>query len=226
MNEHETEPVRGLPDYLPAGEHIVWQGEPDWRQLARRAFHTRKIALYFVLLIGIHIGFRLADGAALPDAIKGAAWLAALGLLAVTLLGTLAWLYGRTTVYTITDQRLVMRFGVAIPMMINIPWHKIDAADLKSHGRGTGDIVLTPARDQKLSYWLLWPHVRPWHFSPARPMLRGLSDAESVAAHLGRVLGARNSLTSAPLAASAPSRLAVAPVRCASAPDSCNAAMS
>jgi hypothetical protein len=226
MNEHESEPIRGLPAYLPAGEHIVWQGAPDWRQLARRAFHVRKVALYFVLLIGIHVGFRLAEGATLPGAVRGAAWLAVLGLSAIALLGLLAWLYGKTTVYTVTEQRLVMRFGVAIPMMINIPWQKIDAADLKVYAGGNGDIALTLARDQKLSYWLLWPHVRPWHFSPVRPMLRCLADAQPVAAHLGDVLGARRPAVDTSQPAAEPAAPAVARAGFAPAPHARNAAMS
>jgi len=27
------EPVRGLPEKLPAGERILWQGMPDWHPL-------------------------------------------------------------------------------------------------------------------------------------------------------------------------------------------------
>ena len=41
MTEYEAEPIRGLPGLLPKGEHIVWQGAPQWQALSRRAFHTR-----------------------------------------------------------------------------------------------------------------------------------------------------------------------------------------
>jgi len=33
-HEHELEPQYGLPERLPAGEHILWQGAPDFRTLA------------------------------------------------------------------------------------------------------------------------------------------------------------------------------------------------
>ena len=36
--EHEFEPVHGLPEKLPAGEKILWQGSPDWKTLANEAF--------------------------------------------------------------------------------------------------------------------------------------------------------------------------------------------
>ena len=50
-HEHEFEPQHGLPERLPGDERIVWQGAPDPGVLARRAFHLRKLALYFGLLL-------------------------------------------------------------------------------------------------------------------------------------------------------------------------------
>jgi hypothetical protein len=38
VGEYEDEPVRGLPDYLPDDETLVWQGEPDFKVMARRVF--------------------------------------------------------------------------------------------------------------------------------------------------------------------------------------------
>ena len=55
MTEYENEPVRGLPGVPPPGERILWQGSPDWRTLARTAFHTRLIAGYFAVLVAIAI---------------------------------------------------------------------------------------------------------------------------------------------------------------------------
>ena len=51
MNEHDYEPVPGLPAPLPANEAILWQGAPDWKTLARRAMRVRLIAAWFALLI-------------------------------------------------------------------------------------------------------------------------------------------------------------------------------
>ena len=79
MNEHESEPVKGLPDYLPDGESVVWQGEPEWRQVALRVFHIRKVALYFLLLAAIHVGFQINDGASVQASLKGASWVVMLG---------------------------------------------------------------------------------------------------------------------------------------------------
>jgi hypothetical protein len=189
VNEHEHEPVRGLPEYLPDGEQIVWQGAPDWRQLALHVFHVRKVAIYFVLLAAIQVAFKLADGASAAAAAHGALWLVLLGVATVLILGILAWLYGRTTIYTMTSERLVLRFGVALPMMINLPWKKFDAADLVRRSGDSGDLVLTLAKGEKLSYWLLWPHARPWRFAPVQPSLRCLADVAVAADRLRQVIG-------------------------------------
>ncbi len=188
MNEHEHEPLRGLPDYLPDGEHIVWQGGPAWRQMALRAFHVRKVAVYFALLSAVHIGLHWAEGASLATASDGALWLITLGAMAAGILVLLAWLYSRTTIYTMTNRRLVLRFGVAVPMMINIPWEKIDSVGRLRHADGSGDIIFTLAAGRKMSYWLLWPHAKPWRFSPVQPSLRALLSVDEVAERLQQAI--------------------------------------
>lgn len=198
MNEHESEPVKGLPDYLPDGESIVWQGEPEWRQVALRIFHIRKVAVYFLLLAAAHVGFQIHDGASMLLAVKGAAWLVLLGAAAMVVLGVLGRLYAKTTIYTITNERLVMRFGVALPMMINIPWNKVAAADMTTHSARHGSIALTLDPDHKASYWLLWPHAKPWNFSPVQPMLRCIEDPQTVAERIREVVAQQNDSVIAP----------------------------
>ena len=51
MNEHDHEPIPGLPAPLPANEEILWQGAPDWKTLARRAMRVRVVGVWFALLI-------------------------------------------------------------------------------------------------------------------------------------------------------------------------------
>lgn len=190
MIKGEPEALWGLPDDLPVGEHIVWQGQPVWREMAVRVFHIRKIAVYFVLLAAIHAGFQLYEGATWLVAVKGASWLVLLGLSALLILGVLARLYANTTIYTMTNHRLVLRFGVALPMMINIPWDKVDAADLQLNGKDHGSITLAVSPGQKMSYWLLWPFAKPWRFAPVQPMLRCIADPREVAEKLRQAVSA------------------------------------
>ena len=54
-HEHEWEAAPGLPSDLPPGERVVWQGAPDWKRLAIHAFHVRKVALYFALMLAVQV---------------------------------------------------------------------------------------------------------------------------------------------------------------------------
>jgi hypothetical protein len=190
MNEYEHEPVRGLPELLPEGEALLWQGQPRWRSLALRVFHVRSIGLYFSLLVVVHLASQLLQGERAGAALLSTGWQLGLGALALGILSLLAYLYARATIYTLTDRRLVMRIGVAVPMMINIPWETIESADLRDFGDGTGDIALTPIPGKRLSYWALWPNVRPWRYARVQPMLRGIPDAQEVAGLLAGAVAA------------------------------------
>jgi hypothetical protein len=188
MGEYEHEPVRGLPEYLPDGEKLVWQGSPTWRTMARRVFHVRTVTLYFLAIIAVHGASQLYRGEGLSEVLLAAGWQVGLGASAVAILAILARAYARSTVYTLTDKRLVMRFGVALPMMINIPLEIVTSADLRSFSDGSGDIILTLDPKKKLSYMMLWPNLRSWHFRRVQPALRSIADVRSVAAAMASVV--------------------------------------
>ena len=190
MSEHDWEPVRGLPGRLPPGEHILWQGSPDWRVLARTVFHVRMVGVYFLLLIAAAIAAQSWAGAA------ATALAAVLGL---GLLALLAYATAQTSIYTLTNRRMVLRIGIAMPKCFNFPLKLVEAADLRPLGGGHGDIALRVGGDRRIGYVFLWPHARPWRLKAPEPMLRAIPDAEGVAAKLARACGAL-----APVAVAAP----------------------
>jgi hypothetical protein len=181
LKEHDAEPLRGLPEALPAGETILWQGAPRWGALARRAFHVLKVAIYFAVLLAWIIATDISDGAPFVATLSAALWLALAAGTSIGILTLFAWLIARSTLYTITSRRVVMRFGVAIPVAFNLPFRQIKAAGLRRYADGTGDIPLTLMGRERIAYVVLWPHARPWHFAPAEPMLRAVPDAARVA---------------------------------------------
>lgn len=181
MIEYEHEPIRGLPGDLPAGERILWQGAPDWRAFARSALHTRWIGLYFALIGAI---------ALVGGSLGGSLAALASALIVLGLLGLFAVSVARTTVYTITNRRVVLRIGVALNKCINLPLGLIGSADLRERGAGFGDIALVPSAPHGLGYAMLWPHARPLRFSRPQPMLRAVPDAQAVAELLARACAA------------------------------------
>ena len=50
-HEHEFEAAPGLPEPLPSGERLLWQGRPDWVVQAIEDFHVRKLAIYFLVML-------------------------------------------------------------------------------------------------------------------------------------------------------------------------------
>lgn len=190
MKEHDLEPVPGLPEPLPPGEEMLWQGTPRWTSLARRAFHVWKVTLYFAVIIVWQGLAALAAGQTMAEAVVGALWILVLAFGAIGCLAGLAWVMARATIYTITSRRVVMRFGVALPMIVNFPFAQIRSAQMKRHLDGTGDIPLIMDDGARVSYLLMWPHVRPWRFSKPQPMLRTIPDVTAVADILSNALNA------------------------------------
>jgi hypothetical protein len=190
VSEFDFEPVHGLPENLPDGEVLRWQGAPRWGALAVRALHVRKVALYFGLLILFRVVYVLSAGEPVSNALLSASWLAALAALAIGILAILAWLYSRSTVYSITDRRIVIRCGVAIPIAVNIPFKVIDSAGLRRYSDGIGDIPLVLGGGQSVNYLIMWPNVRPWRFFNAQPMLRCIPDVDKAAEILTNALRA------------------------------------
>ena len=131
IHEHEFEAAQGLPEALPAGENLLWQGSPDWRAMARDVLHVRKLALYFVAMLAWRVVAAASDGATLGSALLGSAAMAGLAIAALGTLTLLAWLMSRTSMYTITDKRVVMRVGIVLTVTFNIPFTHIQAAGLR-----------------------------------------------------------------------------------------------
>src|ERR1700761_1199986 len=169
---------------------ILWQGSPNWEVLSRRALRIRLVGLYFLLLVVWGISGNLSSGTPAVDIAISAARLITLGLIALALLGLFAWLVARTTIYTITTRRVVIRFGVALPITVQIAYATIDAAALHLWSDGAGDISLALRPGLRVAYLVLWPHTRPWKLTKAEPTLRCVPDAASVAQILGRALAA------------------------------------
>lgn len=190
-HEHEFEPQFGLPEPLPAAERILWQGSPDIRAMAIHVFHIRKVAIYFGLLMAISGISDLSLGGSWASALKSMAWMAVLAGVAVGLLAYLARLSARTTVYTITDRRLVMRVGIVLTLTFNLPFARIASADLRRLDDGIGEICLSLMDNDKIGLVHLWPHARPWHFSRPEPMLRCIRGVDEVVKILTEAWSAR-----------------------------------
>ncbi|MBL8582832.1 MAG: PH domain-containing protein [Rhizobiaceae bacterium] len=202
MEDHDDfafEPVPGLPEKLPQGETMLWQGSPEWRDLARSAFHVRKVVAYFGLVLAWQVASALRSGQSLSDLGATSLWVAALCAAAVAILCLLAWLYARGTIYTLTTRRIVIRSGLALPVTLNLPLALVESAAVAGGGNRHGSIVLEVTKPNRVAWLVLWPNARPWRFNDPQPMLRCIDNVAEVSRTLAGAL--RGDLSVAPVRA-------------------------
>ncbi len=183
-HEHEFEPEYGLPEQLPSGERILWQASPSAPLIFWSVFRGRLLLAYFGLMLLLRGSFMYADTGSVAQTAAAVSWLGLLFLVALGLFGWMSLLVAKTTVYTLTDKRLVMRIGIVLNLSFNIPLRRIQAADVRRLANGSGEIAISLHADDKIAYPHLWPHARPWHLANPQPMLRGLPKVAPVASLL------------------------------------------
>jgi hypothetical protein len=188
--EYDFEEIPGLPGPLPQGEKLLWQGSPRAWALARRSLFVVPVGAYFLLVAlwqGMSI-WQLQPG--WQPLLHGVGRLLLLGAIAEGLLGALAWASARSTVYSLTSKRVVIRHGIALPIGLNLPLPQIEAVSIARHWDGTAELALSLPKSKRLSYVVNWPYVRTWHLTRPQPTLRAIPDADRVAKLLTQALGA------------------------------------
>jgi hypothetical protein len=180
-HEYEFEPQFGLPERLPSDEFIVWQGAPDVGALVTTAFHFNKLALYFAALILVCAWPALEAGSGFMSVLLAIKWIAPLAVIGLGTLWLLAYLTARTTVYTMTNKRVVMRLGIVLTVSFNLPLKQVASADVRMLQKGFGDITLALQGSDRIAWVHLWPSVRPWRITKPEPTLRAIPNVQVVA---------------------------------------------
>ena len=175
-----------LPADIPEGERVLWYGRPEWVSLMRHAWRADWVVAHFGAL-AVWNAVVDSEAGAMAAAIAIGKSLV-LGALCLGLLGLLAWLSARTTLYVITSRRIVMKVGIALPIFFNIPYSQIASAALRTFNDGTGEIPLALAPGRRIALLHLWPHARPFHIANPQPTLRCIADAAEVAQTLQQAM--------------------------------------
>ena len=134
------EPVRGLPEELPEGEHILWQGSPATLRLAREGLKLNWIIGYFALLAVWRVSVS-STMMPLQDAMLHAIPFIVIGTFVSLVLIGIAWVQAKATVYTLTNKRVGMRIGAALNMTLNLTSVQIGHASLALQRSGHGTIA-------------------------------------------------------------------------------------
>ena len=179
-HEHEFEAAPGLPEPLPADEKILWQGGPSWSALALHAFHLRKIGIYFLCMIALEWIFLINGGASSAEILTALGKSVLIAALALSMLGAVVWFSTKTTLYTITDKRVIMRIGIVLTLTFNLPHQRIASASVKNYKGGSGDVALSLYPSDRIAWLHLWPHARPWKVGQPEPALRCIQQVDNV----------------------------------------------
>ena len=179
QHEYDVEPQPGLPEALPEGETLLWQGAPSWKDLCVDLFKIRALGIYFALMVVARMGAVASDGSDITTILMSGVYLLPFIAMALAGLVWLAWMTAQNALYTITSHRIVMRIGIALTLTFNLPLKRIVSADLVARANGSGDIVLTFGPDDKIAWVHLWPHAKSWKIGHPKPVLRCVQDVKA-----------------------------------------------
>ena len=189
-DDFAVEPIEGLPELLPKGEVILWQGRPNWLRLTIESLNLWWVIGYFGLLAAWRF-LTVIDYMPLVTAFSASIPFLFVAAFVGLLLCGVGYIQAKATVYTITNRRVAMRIGAALTVTLNLPFTKIDNAAVAIKRGGFGNIAFETSGDTKFSYFVLWPHARSWYFGKPQPTLKCIPDIEKVASILGEAAKSR-----------------------------------
>lgn len=192
--------IPGVPQPLPPGEALLWHGRPDRRALARHALHTRALSGYFGVIILLGLVGAVRDGVGAGQIVTTLTTQAALAGLVIALANGYAALVSRSTVYAVTERRVVLKIGLVVPTTINLPLRQVESASSRIFPDGTGEVALAIRPPDRIGYFHLWPHARAWRLRWPEPLLRGLTDTAAVTAALQRATALEGPASAEPAA--------------------------
>ena len=189
-DDFAVEPIEGLPELLPKGEVILWQGRPNWLRLTIESLNLWWVIGYFGLLAAWRF-LTVIDYMPLGTAFSASIPFLFVAAFVGLLLCGVGYIQAKATLYTITNRRVVMRIGAALTLTLNLPFTKIDNAAVAKKRGGFGNIAFETSGDTKFSFFVLWPHARSWYFGKPQPTLKCILDIEKVSSILGQAAKSR-----------------------------------
>ena len=89
-----------------------------------------------------------------------------------------------STVYIITENRVIIKTGAALSFLISMPFKKIKEVNLQKRGGSVGTISFELFSEKRVPYISCWPSVRPWRFKKTQPAFSCIGSVDEVATTL------------------------------------------
>jgi hypothetical protein len=180
--EYKTkfEAPKNILDAIPDGESILWKGKPSLWGFSWNLFGLKWITFYLSILSIVSIARFFASDFHTAFYIDFLPFFLS-GIFASIILIGLAAIQAYSTVYIITENRVIIKTGAALSFLISMPFKKIKEVNLQKRGASIGTISFELFSKKRVPYISCWPSVRPWKFKKTQPAFSCVRSVDEVA---------------------------------------------
>ena len=180
--EYKTkfEAPKNILDAIPHGESILWKGRPSLWGFSWNLFGLKWIALYLSMLSIVSVARFFASDFYTAFYVDFLPFFLS-GIFASIILIGLAAIQAYSTVYIITENRVIIKTGAALSFLISMPFKKIKEVNLQKRGASIGTISFELFSKKRVPYISCWPSVRPWKFKKTQPAFSCVRSVNEVA---------------------------------------------
>ena len=183
MYKIDKSPPKDILGAIPENEDIIWYGRPELRRFCLSALGLRYLLLYLLIVALFNLSSNFGNFSffiyleiMVPYIISC--------FLATVLLVIIGISQVMPTVYVITSKRIIIRSGMALIFMLNVPFDKIANIDKQIFKDGCGNISFKLINNKRVPFFASWPSVRPWYFNNPEPTFRCISNVDVIALKL------------------------------------------
>ena len=180
--EYKTkfEAPKNILDAIPNGESILWKGRPSLWGFSWNLFGLKWITLYLSMLSIVSVARFYASDFYTAFYVDFLPFFLS-GIFASIILIGLAATQTYSTVYIITENRVIIKTGAALSFLISMPFKKIKEVNLQKRGASIGTISFELLSEKRVPYISCWPSVRPWKFKRTQPAFSCIGSVDEVA---------------------------------------------
>ena len=190
MYKINKSPPKDVLSVIPEDEEVLWHGRPDFRRFSLSALGLRYLMLY-LLIVSLTTFFSNFGNLSLFLFLQMMFPYIICCCLAAIILVMIGISQVIPIVYVITSKRIIIKSGLALIFMLNVPFDKIANIDKKTFSDGCGDISFKFMGNKRIPFFAGWPSVRPWYFNNPEPTFRCIPDVDVVAFKLANAAQSR-----------------------------------
>ena len=185
---------KNILDAIPEGESILWKGKPSFWGFSWYFFGLKLLAFYLIVLSVVFAARLTVTDFFTAFLVDFLPFLLS-GILTSCILMALAKIQSQSSVYIITENRVIIKSGAALSFLISMPFKKIKAVNLQKRKGSLGTISFELNSGKRVPYISCWPSVRPWRFKNTEPAFSCIENVDEVATILRKsVMAGRVSL--------------------------------